>query len=124
MARHRSDLCENPEFIAGQTISHAELLTEIGQTSVRTLSYLNGVEVCRSIIFSTENLFGEETVVGFAWNTSQRADLIRIHDRPVACVEHSGFVVFKEAALLMASSFPVSQIQDAEKRRTGIPVND
>jgi hypothetical protein len=104
MARFRCNLRTDEQWAGGATILDTDVVTELGETSVRTLSHHNGVEVARSTVFLTSNPFSEETLVSFRWTTSGRSDLLRVHDRLVACITEKGFAPFKEAVNLIKTN--------------------
>src|ERR1700736_3737990 len=80
------------------------VISEIGNTRVRTLSHYLLFKKPRTTIFSDANPYNEDTIVTIAWNTFDDNTLQELHRRLVTCVRENGFGPIKEASRLLNSN--------------------
>lgn len=96
------------------------VLTEIGDTRIRTLSHFLFFKKPRTTIFSNANPHSEDTTVTILWDTDDTMTLQEVHQRLVGCVSEHGFAPIKEATKLMVSGVMTRATDKADAGRVAI----
>ena len=81
-----------------------KVVTEMGDTRIRTLSHYLLFKKPRTTIFNDANPFSDDTTVTFTWDTADPNFLQECHRRLVASVTENGVIPFSEARYLLNSS--------------------